>query len=179
MDFSELLEKNEWKKEELVRMLLSEGEEQENLFRKAHEVKLQYVGNKVFFRGLIEFSNICSKDCLYCGIRKGNDKVTRYNLSDQEIISAADFAYKKNYGSLVIQGGEIDSPAFTERIEKLLKEIKKRKNIEAVLLYDTLDFEQKEWKEDKYNNYILKNWKRKLFISYNLLMYTGMNYLKY
>ena len=46
------------------------------------------VGKKVFFRGLVEFSNVCSKDCLYCGIRKSNEKVIRYNASDDEILGA-------------------------------------------------------------------------------------------
>ena len=106
-------------------MLSAEGEEKKQLFRYAAQVKQEHVGNKVFFRGLIEFSNICSKDCYYCGIRRSNKKVSRYNLSDEEILEAARFAYENNYGSVVLQGGEIDSPKFTERIERLLQEIKK------------------------------------------------------
>ncbi|MCA1746530.1 MAG: [FeFe] hydrogenase H-cluster radical SAM maturase HydE [Bacteroidales bacterium] len=125
MRIEEILQKEILEKRDLVAMLSAEGEEKKHLFRHAEQVKLEYVGNKVYFRGLIEFSNICSKDCYYCGIRKGNKKVTRYNLSDEEILEAAQFAYENNYGSVVLQGGEIDSLKFTERIERLCREIKK------------------------------------------------------
>ncbi len=94
------------------------------LFTKSAEVKKKYIGNKVWFRGLIEFSNVCGKDCLYCGIRKGNKNLTRYNLSDDEILAAAKFAFDNNYGSIALQSGEIESPAFTKRVIKLLNNIK-------------------------------------------------------
>ncbi|MBN2262766.1 MAG: [FeFe] hydrogenase H-cluster radical SAM maturase HydE, partial [Prolixibacteraceae bacterium] len=77
------------------------------------------------FRGLIEFSNVCSKNCFYCGIRNDNQLVARYNLSDESILKAADFAYRNNYGSLVLQSGEVSSTTFTKRISNLLKAIKK------------------------------------------------------
>ncbi len=93
------------------------------LFKRAYEVKTQCVGNKVYYRGLIEFSNICEKDCLYCGIRRGNRNVTRYDVPDSEIIQAAQWAHQQRYGSIVLQGGERSSPAFTDRIENLLKQI--------------------------------------------------------
>ena len=125
MNIDDILLKERLEKPDLVSMLSAEGEEKKQLFRRAVQVKQEHVGNKVFFRGLIEFSNICSKDCYYCGIRKSNKKVSRYNLSDEEILEAARFAYENNYGSVVLQGGEIDSPKFTERIERLLQEIKK------------------------------------------------------
>ncbi len=80
--------------------------------------------NKVYFRGLIEFSNICAKNCFYCGIRKDNELTKRYNLSDKEILDAARFAFENKYGSLVLQSGELESPAFTRRIDDLLKKIR-------------------------------------------------------
>ncbi|MFR7875960.1 MAG: hypothetical protein ACLU4J_05900 [Butyricimonas paravirosa] len=55
--------------------------------------KEQTIGNNVYLRGLIEISNICTKDCFYCGIRKSNTETARYALSDKEILDAADFAY--------------------------------------------------------------------------------------
>jgi biotin synthase len=88
-------------------------------------VKLAEIGNKVHFRGLVEFSNICGKDCYYCGIRKSNKEAQRYNLSDEQILEAARFAHENRYGSFVMQAGELESPAFTDRVEHLLKEIKK------------------------------------------------------
>ncbi len=119
-----ILQKEILTRDDLTRLLKSEGVDREMLFRKANEIKLAHVGKKVYFRGLIEFSNICSKDCYYCGIRNSNKQVKRYNLSDEEILKAARFAYDNNYGSLVLQSGEIESEAFANRIEDLLKEIK-------------------------------------------------------
>jgi biotin synthase len=120
----DILEQDVFTKENIISLLGSTGEARTFLFKKAAEIKERYIGNKVWFRGLIEFSNICSKDCLYCGIRKGNKNLTRYNLSDEEIIAAASFAYKNNYGSIALQSGELESASVTGRIENLLYKIK-------------------------------------------------------
>jgi biotin synthase len=124
MAFSDILNKDCFEKEDIKRMLESVDEDRTLLFKKSAEVKQEYVGNKVYYRGLIEFSNICTKDCLYCGIRRSNSDVERYNLSDDEILDAARFAYKNNYASIALQSGELESPAYTERISGLLRRIK-------------------------------------------------------
>jgi biotin synthase len=95
------------------------------LYQQAYAIKTQYVGRKVYYRGLIEFSNICAKDCFYCGIRQSNEQVTRYEMSDDEIAEAACWAHQQRYGSIVLQGGERNSPAFTARVEALLQRIHK------------------------------------------------------
>jgi len=123
--FKDILEQKNFLAQDLVHMLEAEGEDQALLFARALEIKLAEVGNKVYYRGLVEYSNICSKDCYYCGIRKSNSSVKRYNLSDEQILKAARFAFESNYGSFVLQGGELESDANTERIENLLREIKK------------------------------------------------------
>jgi len=117
-------------KEEIVELLQTKGDKRVLLLKKAQKVKEEIVGKKVFFRGLIEFSNICSKDCLYCGIRKSNLKVVRYNASDEEILSACRYAWENRFGSIVLQSGEIASPAFVKRVECLLKKIKQLSNNE-------------------------------------------------
>ena len=76
--------------QELVSLLSCEGQEEEALFHKAQQVKNENVGNLVYLRGLIEISNICVKDCLYCGIRHSNNATTRYSLSDEEVLEAGD-----------------------------------------------------------------------------------------
>ncbi len=119
-----ILEQAEFSKTDIVRLLESKGDGRALLLKKSSEVKEKYIGNKVWFRGLIEFSNICSKDCLYCGIRKGNTNLTRYNLSDEEILFAAKFAHENRYGSIVLQSGELESQFVTNRIENLLHKIK-------------------------------------------------------
>jgi biotin synthase len=125
---SEILIKSTFSRDDIIRMLQTEGDERLILFQKALEVKLEEVGNKVYFRGLIEFSNVCSKDCYYCGIRYSNKAVKRYSLTDEEILSAARFAFKSNYGSVVLQSGEIESTSNSSRIERLVREIKKLSN---------------------------------------------------
>jgi biotin synthase len=121
----EILNKNYLNKEDIIALLAANEEDTKLLFAKSEEIKKQYIGNKVYFRGLVEFSNICGKNCFYCGIRAGNKNVERYNLTNEEIIEAARFAYENHYASVVLQSGELDNPVFTERIALLLNEIKK------------------------------------------------------
>lgn len=80
---------------------------------------------KVYLRGLIEISNICRKNCLYCGIRCGNCAVQRYELSDEQILEEAQFALDSGYGSVVLQGGERADSAYIERISRLVAQIKR------------------------------------------------------
>lgn len=117
-------------KKEIVRLLGLTGEERNELFGKARKIKDETVGKKVYFRGLIEFSNICSKDCLYCGIRKSNQNIIRYSATDEEILAACRFAWENRFGSVVLQSGEVSSAAFVKRIERLLRKIKQLSNNE-------------------------------------------------
>ena len=124
----ELLSQSSFSINEVVTLLQAEGEDKLLLFRKGAEVKKQFLDNEVYFRGLIEFSNYCEKDCYYCGIRKSNKKVHRYNLTDKEILDAARFAFENRFGSVVLQSGEVTSPSFAKRIERLVKGIKSLSN---------------------------------------------------
>ncbi len=124
VSFEQLLQQNEFSREDLVRMLSANEEDMLKLFSRAEEVRVLHVGKNVYLRGLIEISNICAKDCYYCGIRKSNANTQRYELSNEEILSAAELAYKNRFGSIVLQGGEITSNRHTDWIETLLKEIK-------------------------------------------------------
>lgn len=108
---------------ELVGLLNSKGEEEKNIFEHARRIKSEQVGDVVYLRGLIEMSNQCRKDCLYCGIRKGNPNVSRYELSNKEVLEMAQYAWEKKFGSIVIQSGELNSPRFVERVTGLLKSI--------------------------------------------------------
>jgi biotin synthase len=125
MSVLSILGKDHFNKQEIIELLSSNDAEMKALFEKANEVRVQYVGDKVYFRGLIEFSNICGKNCYYCGIRAGNANVQRYNLTDQEILDAARFAYENHYASIVLQSGEMANDDFVQRIEYLLEETKK------------------------------------------------------
>lgn len=126
----EILSKDDFSKSDIILLLGSRGEARTLLFQRSAEIKEKFIGKKVWFRGLIEFSNICSKDCLYCGIRKGNKNLVRYNLSDNEILLAAKFAYDHRYGSVALQSGELESSFVSDRIENLLHRIKELSNNE-------------------------------------------------
>jgi len=112
-------------KQELINLLSTTGEEAlQALYRKAYEVKKKYVGTKVYFRGLIELSNICAKNCYYCGIRSGNRDVQRYQIGIEEALAEAKWCYDQHYGSLVIQAGEREDRAWVDLITELIKGIK-------------------------------------------------------
>jgi len=119
-----LLEKDIFTHEDLTTLLSSDIEGRNLIYKKAAEVKKKYVGNKVYFRGLIEYSNRCAKNCFYCGIRNGNTNVNRYTLTDKEVLNAAQYAYENNFASIVIQSGERFDKRFVEKISNLLENIK-------------------------------------------------------
>jgi len=121
----EILLKDDFSFDELCFLLNAQGAEKTKIFTRAAEVKKQYVGNKVYFRGLVELSNICSKNCLYCGIRAGNSKPERYMVSEDEVMEAARFALENGYGSMVLQSGERCDERFTATVSDLLRKIKK------------------------------------------------------
>jgi len=78
----------------------------EYLFENSRMIRNQIYGHNIFIRGLIEFTNYCKNDCLYCGIRKSNKNADRYRLSKEDILSCADIGYKLGFRTFVLQGGE-------------------------------------------------------------------------
>ena len=95
---------------------LAEGqcpEAAELLAQRAVAVRQAIYGNAVYVRGLIEISNICRNDCLYCGIRRSNVRCDRYRLSPEEILACAQEGYRLGFRTFVLQGGE--DPFFTDR----------------------------------------------------------------
>jgi biotin synthase len=82
------------------------------------------VGNRVYFRGLLEFSNRCALSCLYCGIRRDNVAVARYTLSLEEIRQGARRVAERGWGSLVLQSGENTSPSNVDFICHAVRRIK-------------------------------------------------------
>ncbi len=112
-------------RDELIQMLsLTDPAELDALYKRAYAIKKEYVGTKVYFRGIIELSNICTKNCHYCGIRSGNPKVQRYVIGKEEILAEARWCYQQSYGSLVLQAGEREDEAWTSFITELIIGIK-------------------------------------------------------
>ena len=110
-------------KAEIIKLLVDE-ENQQVLFDKADEVRRQYVGDEVHLRGLIEFSNICRNNCMYCGIRRGNNKAVRYRMSEEELIDTAKKAAQMGFKTIVMQSGE-DMWFTRERMCRIVEAIKK------------------------------------------------------
>ncbi len=121
----QILEKERLEKADLVTLLAAGEEDRKLIFEKSAAVKQACVGNKVYYRGLIEFSNLCGKNCYYCGIRSGNKTAHRYEVDEAEVLDAARYAWENKFGSIVIQAGERSGKAFIDRMERLIREIKK------------------------------------------------------
>lgn len=102
-------------KEELLFLLDNiDDKNKELLISLADKTRRKYYKDSVYLRGLIEFTNICSRHCMYCGIRADNKDADRYRLTKEQIISCADIGERLGYKTFVLQGGE--DPYFTDDI---------------------------------------------------------------
>lgn len=159
MSIQSILQKNTLSKDDNIRLLKANGDDEKLLFDFSNKIKLQNVGNTVYLRGLIELSNICEKDCFYCGIRKSNFAVHRYSISEDEVLEAVRFAYENGYGSVAIQSGEIQSPAFTEKINRILLKTREMTNGELGITLSCGEQSEKtyrKWFESGAKRYLLR-----------------------
>lgn len=97
----------------------------EYLFEQAREVREAHYGKDIYIRGLIEFTNYCKNDCLYCGIRRSNKNADRYRLSKEEILECCEHGYELGFRTFVLQGGE-DGYYTDERVAEIVSEIKEK-----------------------------------------------------
>jgi len=98
----------------------------QTLYQRANYLRQKYSGNSCCIHGIIEFSNYCRSDCLYCGIRKNNNNISRYRMSIAEIVEAADDAVNKlGFKALVLQSGE-DPWYDAEKISLIISQIRER-----------------------------------------------------
>ena len=107
-------------------MELPENESLQILFPAAYETRKRCLGNGVALRGIVEFSNYCTKNCYYCGIRRGNANVQRYSMTEEEILEQSLEADRLHLGSVVLQSGERSDPEFVDMIERVVVGIKER-----------------------------------------------------
>ena len=122
MHKEQTLTKEEW-------ITLIEGhtpELSEYLFSLAREERHRYYGHDIYVRGLIEFTNYCKNDCLYCGIRKSNGNAHRYRLSEADILKCCKEGYELGFRTFVLQGRHEDGYYTDERIIHLIRIIKER-----------------------------------------------------
>ena len=126
MDLNQIVYKPDLRFEDIVNILNADSDESHAIIEQAATRTLnEYIGNKVYFRGLVEFSNICTCDCLYCGIRKSNPNYDRYTLSKDEILSSARWIASEGYGSMVLQSGERRDAQFVDFVCDLVETIKR------------------------------------------------------
>ncbi len=98
----------------------------------ATALKQELFGNEIHLRGILEFSNICTRRCAYCGIRAGAKGVQRYRMAVQEVIERARLIQELGYGTLVLQGGE--DPQFgLEEIVQVVRAVKQETPIAITL----------------------------------------------
>ncbi|MFA6572429.1 MAG: [FeFe] hydrogenase H-cluster radical SAM maturase HydE [Bacteroidota bacterium] len=127
MGIETLLFKKELERQDIIELLGASSKEEYELIREAaFNVMKANCGEKVYLRGLIEFSNLCINDCYYCGIRKSNHNVSRYTLNKDEILSAAVWSAEQGYGSVVLQSGERNDDKFVNYVEELVFLIKEK-----------------------------------------------------
>jgi biotin synthase len=126
------------------------------LWDQADQVRQAMVGPEVHLRGLIEISNYCARSCHYCGLRRERKTITRYRLTDSEILACARKALKLGFGTVVLQSGE-DPGWSPERIAKLVRSIKTETGLAVTLSLG----EQEEsvfrlWKTAGADRYLLR-----------------------
>jgi len=125
-----------------------------SLYHQANKVRKKHVGDEIHLRGLIEISNICRRNCLYCGIRAEND-IQRYRLSEEEILAAAAKAVEFRYGSVVLQSGE-DFGIKSNWIAKIVEKIKKLGLAVTLSLGERDDQDYLLWREAGADRYLLR-----------------------
>lgn len=108
-------------KEKILYVLENSGED---LYEEARELTRKIYGKYIYLRALIEFSNICKKNCIYCGLRRDNKKLLRFRMSEDEIFLCAEKAYKRGFRTVVLQSGEDDFFTF-EKLGSIVERIKK------------------------------------------------------
>lgn len=123
----------ELSREDLQCLLQLEDEASlQKLYSRADLIRQAHVGDEVHLRGLIEFSNYCRKNCIYCGIRAGNPNLQRYRMDKGEILATAAQADNLGYRTVVLQSGE-DPFYSVELLEKIIQEIKQQTDLAVTL----------------------------------------------
>ncbi len=136
MNLSNILKKADKKEiSQIIKYYCEDASHQDrsSLANLARSLRNMHYGRTVFFRGLIEFSNYCKNNCYYCGIRRGNKNITRYRLTEEEILECCNKGYKLGFRTFVLQGGE-DKYFTDDKLYSIIYGIKSRFSDCAVTL---------------------------------------------
>jgi biotin synthase len=148
---------NELSKSEILELLReTRSGPLQDLYTRANEVRKQNVGDAVHLRGLIEISSHCVRQCMYCGLRRGNRSLQRYRLTESEILDCAREAEALGYGTVVMQAGE--DPALTsDWIADIVRWIKRETALAVTLsLGERQDHELQRWRSAGADRYLLR-----------------------
>lgn len=141
-------------KEEIIRRLKDDAG-QDELLAKADKVRHDYVGDEVHLRGLIEFSNICRNNCLYCGIRRDNAHLCRYRMTEEELVETAKRGAALGFKTIVLQSGE-DLHYTPERMCRIVEAIKKFDVAVTLSVGERTYQEYKAFKEAGTDRYLMR-----------------------
>lgn len=142
---------------DLITFLNADVEESKALFQAADRVRRQALGDEVHFRGIIEFSNHCMKNCLYCGLMRDNRALARYRLKPEEIIEGARETARLGCRTLVLQSGE-DSFYSADALGELIIRIKEELDLAITLsLGDRTKKDYSTLKKAGADRYLLKH----------------------
>ncbi|RJQ25305.1 MAG: [FeFe] hydrogenase H-cluster radical SAM maturase HydE [Peptococcaceae bacterium] len=117
---------------DLLALLWAQGQQAEMLFALADEMRAAFFGNEVHLRGIIEFSNYCVQNCLYCGLRRGNTGLSRYRLEKEELMEISRQAAALGFKTLVLQSGE-DSRYTGAVLAEIISGIKRELDVAVTL----------------------------------------------
>jgi biotin synthase len=144
-------------RKEIIQLLSLPAKYSPELFSAADKVRKEQVGDEIFLRGIIEFSNQCERNCLYCGLRKGNASLSRYRMSEDEIIATAEQIKKTGVSTVVLQSGE-DSFYSQDIICRLIERIRKETDLIITLsIGERALNDYKAFQQAGANRYLLKH----------------------
>jgi biotin synthase len=146
----------EYTKKTALQFLAMGESEVEGLYALADRTRRERMGDDVYIRGIVEFSNVCANNCFYCGIRAGNRKVRRYTLSADEIVETASAMATRHQMTVVLQSGE--TSAFgDEALGAIIRRIKKETPLAVTVSVGNRPRETyRYWKECGMDRYLLR-----------------------
>jgi biotin synthase len=143
-------------KETALRLLGSTGQELQQLYKLADEIRRERMGDDIYVRGIVEFSNICANNCAYCGIRAGNRAVSRYKMTPEEILAVACSMNGTERTTVVLQSGETQVFGDDE-IGEIIKAIKRETSLSATLSVGNRPYETyRYWHDCGMDRYLLR-----------------------
>lgn len=142
--------------DEVKFLLETTGKDLAALYDKADSLRREYMGDEVYLRGIMEFSNFCVRNCSYCGIYAGADHVKRYRIPDDEIVETCGDIERRGFTTVVLQSGE--DPFYTrEKIGNIIRRIKQSTSLAVTLSVGERDAETfRHWKRSGMDRYLLR-----------------------